>query len=254
MSIQEQIEAFESLAAIDLELAELRSQLEGSQAELTGKRGQLQELQERVQRTQESLVEMERMKGELVGEVRQTSLQVDRSREKLARCRTEREANAGQRELEELRKIQRDREIEIEKINALISQARTDVEQLAGQRDALGEDLGSREGEASNRFGGLDSGIKEREAKRQELAGRVPPALFRKYETIRKRKGTAIAHTTNGTCSACNMAMPPMMFQNLLRVDEFQTCPHCNRLIYFKAPVGDDAARREAGDNAGSNA
>ncbi len=242
MSIQDQIEALEELAAIDTELGELRTQLSGEQGELSGKRQQLQELEDRLSRSRESVDEMERLKSELFTEVRQMTLQVEKSREKLARCRTEREANAAQRELEELRKLQRDREIEIEKLNGLVEQARSEIEELSGSRDSLQGELGSSEGDRTSRLSDLDGNIREREAARQQVVKKLPPQLFRKYEMIRKRRGAAVAHTTDGTCSACNMAMPPQQFQILMRDNKIDSCPQCNRLIYFKVPSGEDQA------------
>lgn len=250
MSIQDQIDALEELSAVDIELAELRNQLEGEQGELSGKRQQLQELDDRVSRTQEGVDEMDRLKSELFTEVRQMTLQVEKSREKLARCRTEREANAAQRELEELRKLQRDREIEIEKLNGLIEQARGEIEELSGSRDSLQGDLGSTEGDVTSRLSDLEKSIRDRETTRQQIVKKLPPQLFRKYEMIRKRRGAALAHTSDGTCSACNMAMPPQQFQILMRDNQIDSCPQCNRLIYFKVPTPEDEA--EAADGAGS--
>jgi predicted nucleic acid-binding Zn-ribbon protein len=247
VSIQAQIEALEELAAIDTELADLRNQLAGEQGELSGKRQQLQELDDRVSRSRESVDEMDRLKSELFTEVRQMTLQVERSREKLARCRTEREANAAQRELEELRKLQRDREIEIEKLNGLVEAARSEIEDLSGTRDTLQGDLGSSEGDVTSRLSDLESGIRDRETARQLVVKKLPPQLFRKYEMIRKRRGGAVAHTTDGTCSACNMAMPPQQFQILMRDNKIDSCPQCNRLIYFKVPSDEDQAADGAG-------
>ena len=66
---------------------------------------QLDELEGRIAASRASVEQMERTRGELIQEARQISVQMERSREKLSRCRTEREANAAQREIEELRKI-----------------------------------------------------------------------------------------------------------------------------------------------------
>ena len=53
---------------------------------------------------------MDKTRTELLAELRQMTQQIDRSREKLSRSRNERESNAAQREVEELRKLHRDRE------------------------------------------------------------------------------------------------------------------------------------------------
>ena len=42
---------------------------------------------------------------------------------------------------------------------------------------------------------------------------------------IRGRRGTAIATTTDGTCKACNMALPPQLFHKLRREPLLEQCP-----------------------------
>ena len=176
-----------------------------------------------------------------MGELRQMTIQIDRSREKLSRCRTEREANAVQRELEELRKLHRDREVEIEKLDTLIEQARADVTTVLGEHDKLEAELTSIEDEATGRIGEAQKTFDERSKSREDLVKAVPPPLYRRYELVRSRRGTALAYTHTGICSACNMHLQPMLFQKLKRGEELGQCPSCNRIIYFRAvmPAGE---------------
>ena len=109
-------------------------------------------LEDRMARGRQSLGEMEKARGDLVGELRQMSIQVERSREKLARCRTEREANAAQREVEELRKLYRDREIELEKLDGLIQQGRGEFDQVTEQHGAVAGELGTSESDSMSRI------------------------------------------------------------------------------------------------------
>jgi predicted nucleic acid-binding Zn-ribbon protein len=180
---------------------------------------------------------MDKMRGDLMGEVRQMSIQVERSREKLSRCRTEREANAAQREIEELRKLYRDREIEVEKLDGFLEQARQDMATVTGERDALLADLNAVEGDTVGRLAQGEAVVAEKEAIRKGLVANVPPTLYRRYELIRGRRGTAITSTTDGTCSVCHMRLPPMLFQELTRENKFEQCPSCNRILYYRPPV-----------------
>jgi hypothetical protein len=177
---------------------------------------------------------MERMRSDLVGELRQMGIQVERSREKLSRCRTEREANAAQREVEELRKLYRDREIELEKLDALMSQARGEVDQALEQHGAVSGDLGSSEHDSMNRLATSEEELVRKQAERELIVPKIKPDIYRRYEMIRQRKGTALAWTRDGTCSACHIRLQPMLFQKLLRADEFGQCPSCNRILYFR--------------------
>jgi predicted nucleic acid-binding Zn-ribbon protein len=237
VTIQAQIEVLEALAAVDAELKDLNDALTLEREGLRSKQSQLSSLDERFERGRKSVEEMEKMRNDLVAELRQMGLQVERSREKLSRCRTEREANAAQRELEELRKLLRDREQEIEKIETLLTQARDESSKLSTERTQLSGELGASQGDTLSRLEVSERVVAEKTAVRDALAKRVEGALYRRYEMIRKRKGNAIAHTTKGTCSACHMQLQPMLFQQLLRADSFTQCPSCNRILYFRAPV-----------------
>lgn len=237
MSIQSQIDALEKLSELDAELKELSEVLRKERGELETKKTRLSELVERLSRGKTSIEEMERSRGDLMGEARQLLIQVERSREKLSRCRTEREANAVQRELEELRKLHRDREIEMEKIDGLINQGRADVTAVLVEHDKLEADLNAIEGEATGRIAESQTAYDERSQLRVELVKAVPPPLYRRYELVRSRRGTALAYTSTGVCSACNIHLPPMLFQQLKRGEALGQCPSCNRILYFRPVV-----------------
>jgi predicted nucleic acid-binding Zn-ribbon protein len=242
-----QIEALESLAALDAELRELTDQLTQEQKTLSDKRTQAQALEERLSRGKQSSDEMDRSRGDLIGELRQMGIQVERSREKLSRCRTEREANAAQREVEELRKLYRDREIELEKLDALIQQARGELSEVEKQRESVSGDLGATETVAQSSVDDVSARLTTKKAERDTYVRKIKPEVYRRYELVRKRRGTAIASTTDGTCSACHIRLQPMLFQQLMRADEFGQCPSCNRILYFRP--GPSA---EAGTQSGS--
>jgi predicted nucleic acid-binding Zn-ribbon protein len=200
-------------------------------------KGELRKLDEKLLTDRTSLGDMERTRSELSTEVRQMTTQIERSREKLSRSRNERESNAAQRELEELRKLQRDREDEISKLATLIEAAKKAIEESEGQQKKIAEELGGRESDISKT---LSEAVKERDAKlveRGRLASAVQPMTLRRYEQVRKRKGNAIAKTIDGTCLSCHMRLPPMLFQKLLRGEAFEQCPSCARILYYEPPA-----------------
>ena len=233
MKLQAQIEALESLAKLDATLADSEGELQNEVAVLSEKKLQLERLEARLKTTQTSVGDMDRMRGELLQDARHMSLQMDRSREKLARSRSEREVNAAQREIEELRKLYRDRELEIEKITGLAEQARNELDGTGAEREALLGDLGANESDLASKLSALEASVADERAQREALVKAVPPVLYRRYEMIRKRRGSAIASTYDGTCSQCHIAISPMMFQKLRRGEDFDQCPSCQRILYM---------------------
>ncbi|MGH7295942.1 MAG: zinc ribbon domain-containing protein [Polyangiaceae bacterium] len=236
MSIPEQIHALEKLAQIDAELKDLTDELAQERGTLDSLKSGIARLDAKLATDRSALAAMEKTRGELIQDVRNMNQQLEHSREKLGRSRTEREANAAQRELEELRKLVRDREEEIGKLTADADAARQGIEATEGEHKKLADELGAREGEISSKLGEVDGKAQAKKAERDAAVKGLPAQLYRRYEMIRSKRGTAIAQTTDGTCKACHMALPPQMFHRLRREPVLEQCPSCNRIIYFEAP------------------
>ena len=239
MSLRDQIATLEALDAVDAELRRLEETLTEERTTLANLQSELKKLDERLATDRVSLVEMEKTRNELTAEIRQMNTQIERSRDKLGRSRNERESNAAQRELEELRKLQRDREEEISKLQVLSDAAKKTIEETEAQQRKIAAELGGRESETSVQ---LAEAVRERDKKlveRAEITARVQPMTLRRYEQVRKRKGNAIAKTIDGTCLSCHMRLPPMLFQKLMRGDGFDQCPSCARILYYEAPTDD---------------
>jgi len=50
-----------------------------------------------------------------------------------------------------------------------------------------------------------------------------------------------------GSCSGCNMKLPPQLYNILQRVESVEQCPSCQRIIYWSRIVEDAAAKQGAG-------
>jgi len=250
VSIREQIPFLEALADIDERIRQVDEDLALRRGGLAALRTEVVGLESKMATGRESISGMEKTRSELSIEVRQMNNQIEKSREKLGRSRNERESVAATRELEELRKLLRDREDEITKIDNLVERARTSVTEAETRHTQLTKELA---GDAE----GVALALADREQQRAELTARrevtvksMPPVLFRRYETIRTRRPRAIASTHDGTCNGCHIAVPPMMFHKMLRQEEFDQCPNCRRLLYY-TPRAAAGGSEESGDGSG---
>lgn len=236
MSIREQIAALEELSAVDVELRRVGELLEKQQAGLSGMQSEVKGLEDRLETDRRTVAEMERTRADLMGELRQMTSQIERSREKLSRSRNERESNAAQREVEELRKLHRDREEELERLNAAAEQARAHIDEADKKRASLSSELtGSADGIATS-MSELSATRDKLTAERAKAVAKIPAVLYRRYETVRTRRPVAIARTHDGTCLGCHLSVPPMMFQKMRRQEEFEQCPNCRRILYYVPP------------------
>src|SRR4051812_44172886 len=142
-------------------------------------------LEERLKSDRGTLTEMDKTRGELVIELRQMTQQIEKSREKLSRSRNERESNAAQREIEELRKLHRDREEELERLSGATEAARGAIDDADKKRVSLSGELeGSHQGITST-LSELEAERKGYAERRAKTVSKLPSALFRRYESIR---------------------------------------------------------------------
>lgn len=237
MSTTDQIRALEELASMDSEVKELEEKLAEERGVLSTLKESLRKLEERLQADRATVGAADKQRNELALDVRTMTQQIEHSREKLNRSRTERETNAAQREMEELRKLIRDRQDEIERIEGDTAQVRVQVETTEAEHKRIAEELAAKEGDIQAKVTQLEADRNQKGGGRDSLVKRLPPVLYRRYEAVRGRRGSAVATTSDGTCKACNMALPPQLYHRLRREPLIEQCPSCYRIIYFSPPT-----------------
>jgi hypothetical protein len=236
--LAKQIESLEELAALDAEIRRLDAQLSDEQGQLEGLRVERGRLEAKLATERASVDEMQKTMNELVTEARQMGQQIERSREKLSRARNERESIAAQRELEELRKLLRDREEELGKLTSLADAAKRSIEDTEEKFGRVAAQLGDSEAGRSASIGEMGRDRELKLAARAELARKVPSLTLRRYEAVRQKRGTALARANaSGTCTACHMAIAPQLFQKLRRRESLEQCQHCARILYYWVPA-----------------
>ncbi len=242
MTIPEQIRILEELAAIDAELKTMDEELSGERSTLNALKATLKKLEEKQQEGKTALDANDKNRNEFIADVRTMMQQLDHSREKLNRSRTERESNAAQRELEELRKLVRDREDEIGRLTTEGDALRQQQDGTESEIKKVEAELGTNEGAITQKLGNIEGERAMKQKARDDVAKKLPTILYRRYETVRTRRSVGIAQTSDGTCKACNMALPPQLYHRLRREPLLEQCPSCQRIIYFVAPVSTQEA------------
>jgi predicted nucleic acid-binding Zn-ribbon protein len=255
VGIEAQIESLEQLAALDADVKELSAKLEAQRAEYVALKAAHAALERSLGADRAGLVEMERTRSELQIDHRNIVQQLDRSRDRVQRSRNEREVQAAERELDELRRLQRDRDDELSKMIGLCDQARNAIDDNELKLAELQEKLSSSEQGTLAQIHQLEAEVSAKKSGRASLLAKLPSLTGRRYESMHGRGKVPVAHTTDGTCRGCYVQLPPMLFHSLLSRTQFGECPFCHRIIWYAAPaaaVSTDAVPTEAAMPAGT--
>jgi hypothetical protein len=249
-----EIAFLEELSSLDTDLRQIEEKLGKYRGEMESLVAEVKALEARLKADRESLATMERARSELQAELRQMTQQIEKSRDKLNRSRNERESNAAQRELEELRKLCRDREEEIERLTSAADGAKAAITEAEAKHGHLGRTIAGTEEGSSTELVALEAEKKTKAGQREVVSKKIPVVLYRRYENIRSKRPVAIARLVEGTCRGCHLAIPPMMLQRLRQTGELEQCPSCRRIIYYVPPGEDGGVAAEPASSSDTRA
>ncbi len=161
---------------------------------------------------------------------------IERVEGKLPLIKTNKEYQALNKEIEAMRKeiIQcEDRAITLmEEVEALKSEVAEKEAVFSKEDEGIKSKITGYEREVSK----FDESAAKHESEKTELAAGVDKKNLAIYEKIRsKRDGVAIVAAIKEVCQGCYMNIPPQLFNLVQRSSELNTCPNCNRILYWKA-------------------
>lgn len=229
-----QLDALAELQKLDLVVRELDIALEEIPRKVKELAGDVDRVKILLERERIELTDAERMHREAQVDLQSQSEQLARSKTKASVARNQKEYDASQRELESMRKTLGDREAEILKLQEAIESFRASIAQHEGEFAELQGMLDAENAEAQAKMQELEVRKSAQTGDRSSIARKVEPAILRRYEVIRQKRGIALAETRGGMCLACHMQLPPQLYNVLQRHQSLEVCPNCNRILHWR--------------------
>lgn len=234
-TVQDELVALQDLQRLDLDNLELRRQFNAIPEELDALRGDVSRVGELLERERLRLAEAEKWRADREREIAIKNELMQKSRNKLQGARNEKESKAAQREIDTIRKLIQDCEQEALEVMEVVEQYHKAISVHAAEFAELERHLRDRERIAEEQMAEVGRRLEELEARRGELADRVPAPMLRRYERIQKRLSLAVAEVQGGFCKGCNMELLPQAFIELQRGEELVQCSNCNRILCLAA-------------------
>lgn len=229
-----QIAQLVALQRVDDEIFIIHQQMEKAPREVEALRNDFAALQAEKLHLDDKITHLREQAKRIDFDIDKDLDKLTRGKDKLMQVGNAKEYHAMMREMDSLEKSNRTREEE--KI--------TLADEMDRQKTALAqveERFNIMEAELKVKEEGLDARLAEADRKRQALdkeradAGKdIPAPVFARYEFIRQRLSPpVIVPVKTGTCSGCNISIPPQGYIELQKGSQILSCPNCQRLIYW---------------------
>jgi predicted nucleic acid-binding Zn-ribbon protein len=206
----------------------------------------LTELEREQAEKREKLKEAERWYKEKERELKEDNDRIKRAQNRLSALTKAKEYAAVQREIESLRRGNAVKEEEILKLLAVMDEFKSAVEEEGKKLEAMRKDLEAERAATGARVHELDERLERLNADRGRFETDVPADTLKRYHRIQGSwQGMAVVPVNSrGSCGGCHRAIPPQMYNQLLRQTSLESCPYCNRFIYVETeaePAGGHA-------------
>jgi len=233
--LREQLQKLVALQTVDLKIQEM----ERTKDEIPQRIAALEEdFRKEEERVHSLRLEVEKLQKERRVKERELEEEIDRVKKvegRIFEVKTNKEYQAVLKEIENAKKINREREEEILGILECLEEMQQNLGQgekgLEAKRKECQRQVNELRQRADSFTQEMASEVQHREAQKKE----IPPDLLNKYlMLLEKRQGIAVARVRNGVCQACNMNLRPQLYIELQKQDRLIFCPNCNRILFWE--------------------
>lgn len=175
--------------------------------------------------------------------------QLKSSREKLMQVENAREYEAVLHEMETMERQNQNRGEERAALQTEISLQKDTLQGVEASWSELKNELETQKAGLEKRLAALQEKLQALEGERASVITDIPAPVLSRYDFIRDRlRHPVIVPVENGVCTGCHIAIPPQIFIDLQRGTHIQSCPNCQRLIYWAHHFQEGAEEEHASD------
>jgi predicted nucleic acid-binding Zn-ribbon protein len=212
------------IAALPKHIAEIEKALEGHQRRLEADRA--------------AIAGNQKERKKLEGDIQVQEQKISKLRDQTLQAKTNDQYRAFQHEIEYCQKEIRTAEDRILDLMGESEPLDANVKVAEAALKAEKEEVEAEKKKARERSAEDQKQLDQLRGERAELSGKVPAALLKLYERVRKKwHGIALAGVNDGRCLRCFITLRPQVVQTLRSGNEVLTCESCGRILFYNPPV-----------------
>lgn len=233
----EQINLLRELQEIDLELDERLQAKEQIFKQTQDHKDMLQKLEQDLDGQRAELDETAQLKAKREEELRETEERFNISKERLMNISSTKEYNAVEKEMDQLKRKADETREQLDHLKEAIALNTRHIDEKETKIKTLHQQIHAVEEEAEGQIVTLEREIGRWTRRQGKSRKEIKQGLLRRYDFIRSRRGgKAVVGAKDGHCEGCFMALPPQLFIQIQRGKTLESCPSCQRILYFNSP------------------
>ncbi len=232
--MNEQLRLLRELQNVDLQLKAIEADKERYPIEMKNLDEKLASEKEMFKKRKERIELLEKERRQKEGDLDLEQERIRRSQSKLYDVKTNKEYQALLIEIETLKEINSQREVEILEIMDEIDGLKREYGRIEKEMLELEERTAEEKKRLEESLGKADIELSSKKRKRTMITKKISPELMSLYQTLKERRRTAVVPARFGACQGCNVKIPPQMFNEVQRSEAIIVCPSCNRILYWE--------------------
>lgn len=249
--MRDELSSLIRLAELDSSARDLDEELQKIPDTLSDMRGNVEKLEALLNREREQLEEARELQRQQQAQIEESQEALTRARGKTTQASNTREADAARREVDAVKRTLKDREDEALKLTEAIEKVAASVNQHEKEFAEFKSLFDAEDEQANGRLRELESQRATVLAGRDEIIAKIPKVIVRRYDRIRKQRGSGVSEVRNGGCSACRLQVPSQQLLRVQRFEDWEQCQNCSRILFWK---GGEHADGASGDEAPTTA
>jgi hypothetical protein len=237
--LRAQLERLVALQIVDLKIQEMERVKEEIPQRIACLEEEFRKEEESVQAER---IELEKLQKERPQKEKDLEEEIDRVKKAEARVfeiKTNKEYQAVLKEIDNAKKLNRQREEEILGILERLEDMQNHLGKGEKSLEARRREYQRQVAELKQKAASFDEEMAGEVRQREEQEKAIPQDLLSKYHMLlEKRQGVAVARVINGVCQACNMNLRPQLYIELQKQDTLIACPNCNRILFWENGSG----------------
>lgn len=247
--MREQLAKLRELQQIDLQLDEYGSKKKEIQERLKQNKGFLQKLVDDLESQKAELDEIRGLQTQKQDDLKEIQEQHNKRKKRLQAVGSTKEFSAVEREIEVLKKSVEQTEEELLHLAEVIETTQESISEKEDKINQLRDSITADEAESEGQLTHLDGEIEALTTRGTESRDAVSKRVLYKYDFIRSRRpGLAIVAAREAHCEGCFMSVPAQLYIEVQRGETLQTCPSCQRILYFGQEEVDTTAAQAAAE------